>query len=233
MAKGGSEVRATTKPQGKRPVYAAPQSDKDWLLNVQRKLYTRSMENLDYVFCKLWGLVTDERNLRIAVARVARNRGSRTAGVDGLTMRKVLIDGIDAFVADARAELRSGAYRPSPVRRVLIPKNGQPGKFRALGIPTVRDRVVQAALKNILEPIFEADFFPSSYGFRPGKGAHAALEQLRMLLFPKAAKAASGADGFPYQWAIEGDIKGCFDNIDHHGLMTRLRRRIEDAKVNR
>jgi RNA-directed DNA polymerase len=90
MAKGGSEVRATTKPQGKRPVYAAPRSDKDWLLNVQRKLYTRSMENLDYVFCKLWGLVTDERNLRIAVARVARNRGHRTSGVDGLTMSKVV-----------------------------------------------------------------------------------------------------------------------------------------------
>ena len=86
-------MRATTKPQGNRPVYAAPQSDKDWLLNVQRKLYARSTEDLDYVFCKLWGLVTDERNLRIAVARVTRNRGSRTAGVDGLTMRKVLING--------------------------------------------------------------------------------------------------------------------------------------------
>ena len=83
-------MRATTKPQGKRPVYAAPQSDKDWLLNVQRKLYARSMENPDYVFCKLWGLVTDERNLRIAVARVTRNRGSRTAGVDGLTLRMAI-----------------------------------------------------------------------------------------------------------------------------------------------
>ncbi len=187
MAKGGSEVSTTTKPQGKRPVYAAPQSDKDWLLIVQRKLYARSMENLDYVFCKLWGLVTDERNLRIAVARVTRNRGSRTAGVDGLTLRMAIRNGVDAFVADARMDLRSGAYRPSPVRRVLIPKAGQPGKFRGLGIPTVRDRVVQAALKNILEPVFEADFYPTSYGFRPGRSAHGALEHLRCLLRPREA----------------------------------------------
>lgn len=213
-------------------MYAAPQSDKDWLLNVQRKLYARSMENLDYVFCKLWGLVTDERNLRIAVARVARNRGSRTAGVDGLTMRKVLIDGIDAFVADARAELRSGAYRPSPVRRVLIPKTGHRGKFRALGIPTVRDRVVQAALKNILEPVFEADFYPTSYGFRPGRSAHGALEHLRCLLRPREA-GPEDERRLPYQWAIEGDIKACFDNIDHHALMVRLRRRVGDPKVSR
>lgn len=138
--------------------------------------------------------------------------------------------GPEPFLAELRQELRSGAFQPALVRRVLIPKPGLPGKFRPLGIPTVKDRVVQAALKNILEPIFEADFFPSSYGFRPGKSAHAGLEQLRMLLSPKAAKTA---DGFPYQWAIEGDIKGCFDNIDHHGLMTRFRRRIGDAKVSR
>ena len=133
-------MRTTTKPQGNRPMYVVPQSDEDWLLNAQQTLYARSMDNPDYVFRKLWGLVTDERNLRIAVVRVARNRGRRTAGVDGLTLRMVLRNGVDAFVADARAELRAGAYQPSPVRRVLIPKRGQPGKFRGLGIPTVRDR---------------------------------------------------------------------------------------------
>jgi RNA-directed DNA polymerase len=232
MAKGGSEVRASAKPQGKRPTYVAPRSDVDWLLIEQRKLYARSMENLDYVFCKLWGLVTDERNLRIAVARVTRNRGSRTAGVDGLTLRMAIRDGVDAFVAKARAELRSGAYRPSPVRRVLIPKLGQPGKFRGLGIPTVRDRVVQAALKNILEPVFEADFYPTSYGFRPGRSAHGALEHLRLLLRPQEA-GPEAKRRLTYQWAIEGDIKACFDNIDHHALMVRFRRRVGDRKVNR
>src|SRR5262249_8916142 len=137
------------------------------------------------------------------------------------------------FVAELRAELRSGAYRPSPVRRVLIPKAGQPGKFRPLGIPTVTDRVVQAAVKNILEPIFEADFYPTAYGFRPGKCVHGALEHLRMLLRPKKARAGAETEvRLPYQWAIEGDIKGCFDNIDQHALMIRVRRRISDAKVN-
>jgi RNA-directed DNA polymerase len=231
MAKGGSEVRATAKPQENRPMYVVPQSDKDWLLSEQQKLYARSMENPDYVFCKLWGLITDERNLRIAVARVARNRGSRTAGVDGLTVRQVIRNGVDAFVGNVRTELRSGAYRPSPVRRVLIPKAGQPGKFRGLGIPTVRDRVVQAALKNILEPVFEADFYPTSHGFRPGKSAHGALEHLRSLLRPREA-GPEAQRRLTYQWAIEGDIKACFDNIDHHALMVRVRRRVGDRKVN-
>lgn len=218
-------------PQGKA-MYVAPQSDKDWLLSEQRKLYTRSMEEPDYVFRKLWGLITDLRCLRIAVARVAANKGHRTAGVDGITVRKILVHGVDAFVAQLRAELRSGTYRPKPVRRVLIPKPGQPGKFRPLGIPTVKDRVAQAALKIILEPIFEADFYPTSYGFRPGRSVHLALEHLRVLLRPRKA-GPEGKHRLTYQWAVEGDIKGCFDNIDHHGLMLRFRRRVGDPKVNR
>jgi len=213
-------------------MYVASKLDKSWLQTEQRRLYERSRNNPDYVFRKLWGLVTDPRNLRLAIARVARNKGARTAGVDGFTVRQAFGAGVDAFVDNLRSELRAGRYRPSPARRVLIPKPGQPGKFRPLGIPTVRDRVVQAAVKNILEPVFEADFYPVSYGFRPGRGAHGALEHLRVLLRPKATK-AEPHHRLPYQWAIEGDIKGCFDNIDHHGLMERIRRRIGDAKVNR
>jgi RNA-directed DNA polymerase len=87
-------------------------------------------------------------------------------------------------------------------------------------------------MKNILEPIFEADFYPTSYGFRPGKSVHAALEHLRMLLRPQEA-GPEAQRRLPYQWAIEGDIKGCFDNIDHHALMVRIRRRIGDPKVTR
>ena len=213
-------------------MYVASEPDRAWLFSVQRKLYTRSRDNLDYVFRKLWGLVTDPHNLRMALARVARNRGRRTSGVDRVTVATVLRSGVEQFVADVRADLRSGRYAPSPVRRVLIPKTGQPGKFRPLGIPTVRDRVVQAALKNILEPVFEADFYPSSNGFRPGKGVHRALEQIRKLLRPRYRPTES-KQGLSYQWAIEGDIKGCFDNIDHHALMVRLRRRIGDSKVIR
>ena len=213
-------------------MYVASELDKSWLQSEQRRLYERSRNHPDYVFCKLWGLVTDPRNLRMALARVARNKGARTAGVDGLNVRKALANGVEAFVQELRAQLRSGNYGPSPVRRVLIPKPGQPGKFRPLGIPTVRDRVVQAAVKNILEPVFEADFYPVSHGFRPGKCAHGALEHLRLLMRPKASGTQSERRP-PYPWAIEGDIKGCFDNISHHGLMQRVRRRIGDAKVNR
>jgi retron-type reverse transcriptase len=188
-------------------MYVAPRPDWDWLRSEQRKLYTRSEQQVDYVFCKLWGLVTDPRNLRMALARVAGNRGRQAAGVDGVTVRKVA-KRAEAFITTLRTDLRSGAYRPSPVRRVLIPKIAAPGKFRPLGIPTVKDRVVQAALKNILEPIFEADFFPTSYGFRPGKSVHGALEHLRVLLRPKDHR-QGGEPRLPYQWVVEGDIKGC------------------------
>jgi RNA-directed DNA polymerase len=225
----GRQEKRTGAKTLERAMYVAIQSDQDWLQNEQGKLYKRGQEEPSYVFCKLWGLVTDPRNLRIAVARVASNRGKRSPGVDGVTVRTVLRDGIDTFVANARAELRSGAYRPSPVRRVCIPKAGQPGKYRALGIPTVKDRVVQAALKNILEPIFEADFYPVSYGFRPGKSAHGALEHLRIVLNPRGRTERRA----PYQWAVEGDIKACFDHLNHHALMERVRRRVDDAKVNR
>ena len=224
-------MRARSRPQGKA-MYVASRSNWVWLLNVQRTLYARSKASPDYVFRKLWGLVTDHRNLRIALSRVARNRGRRTAGVDGVTVYQLVKKDIDAFIDDMRRELRSGAYRPSAVRRVMIPKLGQPGKHRALGIPTVKDRVIQAALKNILEPVFEADFYPTSYGFRPGRSAHGALEHLRLFLRPHVA-GDEGRHQLTYQWAIEGDIKGCFDNIDHHALMNRLRRRSGDLKVNR
>jgi RNA-directed DNA polymerase len=218
-------MRAAAQTQGKA-MYVVTKLDESWLLSEQRKLYERSQKNTEYVFQKLWGLITDPRNLRMGFARVAKNKGSRTAGVDGMTVRKCILQGVDNLLAELRGALRERRYRPSPVRRVLIPKQGQPGKYRALGIPTVIDRVVQAAMKNILEPIFEADFYPCSYGFRPGKSVHGAISHLIALLRPTKL-------GPPYQWAIEGDIKSCFDRIDHHALMVRLRRRIADAKVNR
>jgi group II intron reverse transcriptase/maturase len=214
-------------------MYMASKDDRLWLLNVQRKLYARSWEQTNYVFEKLWGLITDLRNLRVALDRVRRNHGARTAGVDRVTVGQVLVRGSEQFLADVRSELREGKFCPEPVRRVLIPKPGKPGKFRPLGIPTVKDRVIQAAMKNILEPIFEADFYPVSYGFRPGRSVHGAIAQLKTLLLPRGMKRWGTAEKPPFQWAIEGDIKGCFDNISHHGLMERVRRRISDAKLNR
>lgn len=219
-------------PLGKA-MYVASALDESWLQNVQRKLFQQSQKQPDYVFDKLWGLITDPHNLRIAFARVAANRGRRTAGIDGQTVRNVIDSvGRTAFLAKLREDLRSGEYLPSPTRRVLIPKSGQPGKHRPLGIPTVRDRTVQAAVKSILEPIFEADFAPTSYGFRPGKSVHGALEHLRMLLRPKPTLTEEQRR-LPYPVVIEGDIKGCFDHINHHALMERVRRRVSDPKVNR
>jgi retron-type reverse transcriptase len=117
------------------------------------------------------------------------------------------------FLEGLQAELRSGAYRPSPSRRKLIPKAGKPGQFRPLGIPTVKDRVAQCAVKFLLEPIFEAQFWHVSYGFRPGRSTHAALEYIRRTILPHRIGKDGRRKGIPYNWVIEGDIKGCFDNI--------------------
>lgn len=225
-------MSAAAAPQG-QAMYVASGDDRLWLLSVQRKLHARSRDNPGYVFRKLWGLVTDPRNLRVALARVHRNRGRRSAGVDRVTIRNVLARGVEPFLAEVREDLRARTYRPSPVRRVLIPKAGKPGKFRPLGIPTVKDRVVQAAVKNILEPIFEADFYPVSYGFRPGKSVHGAIAHLKALMLPRRGRLQQEDARLPYQWAIEGDIKGCFDHISHHGLMNRVRRRVGDNKCTR
>ena len=183
----------------------------------------------------LWNWVTDPRNLRCAWRSIATNKGKRTSGVDGETVESIVSRlGVDAFLDGLRNELRQRSYCPSPARRVWIPKRGKPGKFRPLGIPTVADRVVQCAVKQVLEPIFEARFWHVSYGFRPGRGCHGALEHIRQTIMPRNKVEADGKrHAAPYQWVIEGDIEGCFDNIDHHLLMNRVRRAVADRRVNR
>ena len=101
-----------------------------------------------------------------------------------------------------------------------------------LTVPTVKDRVVQCAIKQIMEPLFEARFWHVSYGFRPGRGCHGALEHIRMAMRPRVKAGDGKRHAMPYQWVIEGDIKGCFDNIDHHHLMDRVRKRVGDRKLN-
>lgn len=208
------------------------QADKAWLLDIQRKLYTWSRVHPDGGWREMWNWMTDPRNLRLAWRRVAANRGARSAGVDRVTVRHVeRTVGVVRFLAGLRSRLRNGSYRPSPVRRVLIPKRGKPGQFRPLGVPTVEDRVVQAALLHLLEPIFEAGFLSVSYGFRPRRSCRDALEHIRVAIRRPHGSRKDAVP--PYQWVIEGDIKGCFDNIDHHSVMVRLRRRIHDVKVCR
>jgi RNA-directed DNA polymerase len=194
--------------------------------DMQRKLYRWSNADPEKGFADLFNLVCDYRTLVTAWMKLARNKGSQTPGTDGVTHNKVekRPGGVASFLEEIRGELRRGTYRPEPVRQRLIPKPGKPGKVRPLGIPTLKDRLVQMALKLVLEPIFEADFYPTSYGFRRGRSTHDALAKIQRQLH---------SDAGGYRYVIEGDIKGCFDAIDHHLLMERVRRRIKDSKVLR
>ncbi|KFD27438.1 group II intron reverse transcriptase/maturase [Sphingobium yanoikuyae] len=200
-----------------------------FVLDMQRKLYRWSTSDADKAFADLFNIVCDRRTLEEAWRRLARNRGSQTPGTDGVSRSKVEArsGGVAAFLMDIREELRHGIYRPEPVRQRLIPKPGRPDKMRPLGIPTLRDRLVQMAFKLVLEPIFEADFYPTSYGFRRGRSTHDALAKIQRRLHPTRSGPSE------YRLVIEGDIKGCFDAVDHHVLMERVRRRISDRKVLR
>jgi RNA-directed DNA polymerase len=199
------------------------------ILDMQRKLYGWSRNDPQKVHSDLFNLVCDERTLQLAWKQLSRNSGSRTPGIDGVTRQKIeeRPGGVARFLETIRAELRNGTYSPQPVRQRLIPKPGKPGKFRPLGIPTLTDRLVQMELKIVLEPIFEADFHPTSYGFRRGRSTLDALAMIQRQLAPTKAGASAVA------YIIEGDIKGCFDTIDHHLLMQSVRRRVKDAKVLR
>jgi RNA-directed DNA polymerase len=216
---------------GKQSVDMDYRADEAWVLDVQRRLYQQSKANPDETWRDLWGWLTDDRMIRHAWRRVSTNKGKRSAGVDGITVDRIRQTiGERTFLEGIRRELRSGTYHPSPSRRKLIPKAGKPGQFRPLGIPTVKDRVIQGAVKAVLEPIFEAQFWPVSYGFRPGRSTHGALEHIRQSLQPRKRDQDSRRHRMPYNWIIEGDIKGCFDNINHHHLMDRLRARVADRR---
>lgn len=188
------------------------------VLSIQAKLHQWSIDDAGRRFDDLFNLVTDPAFLIVAWDRVRGNRGARSAGVDGVSPRSI-VSGSERFLSDLRDDLRSRRFRPLPVRQVMIPKAN--GKLRALGIPTARDRTVQAALKLVLEPIFEADFKPCSYGFRPKRRAHDAIAEIHFL--------ASAPRN--YSWVLEADIKACFDEIDHTALMGRVRNRIGDRRV--
>ena len=182
---------------------------------LQRTLYRAAKASPTRRFHALYDKVHREDILARAWQEVKANAG--TAGVDGQTIEAIEQRGVVGFLEELAVNLREGRYRPAPVRRVFIPKAD--GKQRPLGIPTVRDRVVQAAAKVVLEPLFEADFRESSYGFRPQRSAHQAVERLRQVV------------NRGYGWIVDADIQSFFDRIDHTVLMGLVAKRVSDRRL--
>jgi RNA-directed DNA polymerase len=185
---------------------------------MQTKLHQWATADPGRRFDDLANLVSDPAFLVVAWSRVRRNRGARTAGVDGVRPRAIG-PRVGRWLQGLREDLKARQFRPAPLREAMIPKAH--GKVRRLGIPTAADRVVQAALKLVLEPIFEADFQPCSYGFRPKRRAQDAIAEIHYL----------GSPTRNYLWVFEADIAACFDEIDHTALMGRVRERIGDKRV--
>jgi RNA-directed DNA polymerase len=188
------------------------------VLGIQAKLHRWARDDPHRRFGDLFNLVADPGFLLVAWIRVRGNKGAATAGVDGRTARSIEAwQGTEDFLRELRSQIKDRSFRPLPVRERMIPRAG--GKLRRLGIATITDRVVQASLKLVLEPVFEADFKPCSYGFRPNRRAHDAVAEVRLLT------------SCSYEWVVEGDIKACFDEISHAALLERVRARVADKRV--
>jgi len=189
------------------------------VLAMQTKLHQWATSDPGRCFDDLFNLVHDPAFLVVAWSRVRGNKGGRTAGIDGIAPRSIV--SAEEYLDRLREDLKAHRFTPTQVREKTIPKGA--GKVRRLGIPTAADRVVQASLKLVLEPIFEADFLPCSYGFRPMRRAQDAVAEIHYLATP----------GRNYDWVFEADIKACFDEIDHNALMGRMRNRLGDKHVLR
>jgi group II intron reverse transcriptase/maturase len=186
---------------------------------LQHALYVAAKQSHTRRFHALYDRIAQPHILREAWQRVKRNRGA--AGIDGETIEAIVALGEEQMLAELRDLLVEGRYRPQPVRRVHIPKPGRPAERRPLGIPRVRDRVVQTAVRLVLEPIFEASFRDCSYGFRPRRNAHQAMERIRTEV--NAGK----------RWIVEIDFADYFGSLDHELLLRLVARRISDRRVLR
>ena len=186
---------------------------------MQRKLHHWAVNDPGRRFDDVFNLVHHPDFLTIAWERVRGNKGARTAGVDRVSPASIA-EGVEVveFLGQVREQLKSLAFAPLPVRERLIPKPNS-SKLRRLGIPTAMDRVVQASLVLVLEPIFEADFKPVSYGFRPRRRAQDAIAEIHTF----------GSRN--YHWVFEADIAACFDELAHSAVMDRVRLRIADKRV--
>jgi len=190
---------------------------------MQRKLSLWAEQDKERKFYDLYSLLVNDDWLKVAHGHVKRNRGSKTAGTDGMTMAD-FDETLEGNLLSLRIALKEGTFEPYPVRRVTIQQRKPDGRIkqRPLGIPAIRDRIVQDALRMILEPIYEADFSPRSYGFRPNRCTMDAIAYIVNQL-----RARNGH----YFWIIEGDIASYFDTVQHRILMRLLRRRVKDEKL--
>jgi group II intron reverse transcriptase/maturase len=190
------------------------------IIKTQRSLAIKAKHNLTHQFDHLYRLICRTEWIDAALKAVLSNQGARTAGIDGVTKKALASESAQAeFVEQLREELRLSQFRPLPVRRVYIPKSN--GKQRPLGIPTLKDRVVQMLLKMVLEPIFESDFLNCSNGFRPGRRTQDCIALLDSYINRRNK----------YYWVIEGDIKGAFDSIHHQILLNLMQERITDRRL--
>ena len=185
------------------------------LQDLRRRLYVKAKTEPTWQFWGLYVHVCKRETLQEAYLLAKANDGA--PGVDGVTFAAVEAGGVETFLDRLRKELVERTYRPQKARKVEIPKGG--GKMRQLSIPSIRDRVVQGALKLILEPIFEADFQPGSFGYRPKKSAHAAIQRVRQAIL----------EGKTY--IIDLDLRSYFDTVKHHIVLEKVARRIDDDAV--
>ena len=185
------------------------------LQDLRRRLYVKAKAEPSWRFWGLYGHVCKRETLQAAYELAKQNDGA--PGIDGVTFDAIEADGMDAFLDQLREELVQRRYRPQRPRKVGIPKDG--GKVRRLSIPSIRDRVVQGALKLILEPIFEADFQPGSFGYRPKQSAHAAVHRVSEAIL----------QGKTY--VIDLDLRSYFDTVRHHIVLAKVARRVRDDAV--
>ena len=190
---------------------------------IQKSFARKALAKPEHRFQDLWHILCREDWIRSALTKTLANDGSRTAGIDGISKNDLKGEGDQAiFIENLRTELKNGNYKPTPVKRTWIPKPGKNEK-RPLGIPTIKDRVVQEMLRMLMEPIWESDFLNCSNGFRPGRRTMDCI----LTLYDRIQRQNK------YYWVIEGDIRKCFDRIHHEKLMELVQKRIEDRKVTK
>lgn len=185
------------------------------LQDLRRRLYVKAKAEPSWRFWGLYVHVCKMETLRTAYDMAKTNDGA--PGSDGVTFAAVEAQGVDAFLVQLRDELTGRTYQPLPARKQEIPKDG--GKVRVLSIPAIRDRVVQGALKLILEPVFEADFQPGSFGYRPKRTAHGAIKRVAEAIVQKKTR------------VLDFDLRAYFDNVRHDRLLEKVAQRVDDADI--